>query len=181
MYHVSAYFDLNFIDVFAQSSDFELNYQEKTSTDKEGKEHTSSNLSQKSLYSGKVGMEFDLKNVSIGAYFAWATYKADYIRKGVASDTGTVGGLGLGGDFYLMYLWRLSNITIGIGPGVTLLNFTENPLDVPSLFPYLQLRFSVYNTLSFGMKLEFPVANGEVTAPIFGLNVGLGFARPMKR
>jgi hypothetical protein len=64
--------------------------------------------------------------------------------------------------------------TVTIGPGITVLNFLENPINVPTLFPYFQLSFSL-TVLNFGLKLELPVTDGKVV-PNVGCNIGLGWA-----
>jgi TolB-like protein len=188
---VGGYFDMRFIDVFAQSGELRHNHIITTGTDKDGKETKSDNNGQRWLYGGKFGMDFGISYLTIGAYLALAGYGADYIRMGAASNstgsTGKASGMGVGGDFsiglskYNFFNDRHSTFPIGgtLRAGVTLLHFSENPLNVPTMFPYLRLSGHV-SGFDFGLKLELPVINEEVT-PQFGLDVGFRWAWPMQR
>jgi hypothetical protein len=181
---IGGYFDMHVVDVFAQSNELEHDFVTTTGTNDKGEETSSSNGSQKWLYGGKLGMDLGIRHFTIGAYFALAGYQAQDISKSDASDHGTASGMGLGGDFsigYSIYNFfgdHSSRWPIGgtLRAGITLLHFFKNPLNVPTMFPYLQL--SVVGGFAGGIRLELPVINGEVT-PVFGLSVGLGYAWPM--
>jgi hypothetical protein len=188
---VGGYFDMRFVDVFAQSGELKHNYQSSTSVNKEGKEVTSDNGGQRWLYGGKLGMDFGISYLTIGAYLALAGYGADYIRMGAAANstgnTGKASGMGVGGDFSVglskYNFFRDSSQAVPVGAtlraGITLLHFSENPLNVPTMFPYVRL--SGHGAVAdLGLKLELPVINGKVT-PQFGLDVGLRWAWPMNR
>jgi TolB-like protein len=185
-FDVGAYFDVHFVNVFDQSSELEPDYY-LTSTrsdgtvgtviDSAGKKHDYA--SERWLYGGKLGMDLGISHFVIGVYFAIAGYEAHYIRNGDTSDNGTVSGFGYGGDFSIGYsIYSIQEIGIlgrgTISTGITLLHFTENPLNVPAMFPYLRLS-GRGGPFVLGLKLELPVINEKV-APRFGLDVGVGWA-----
>jgi hypothetical protein len=143
------------------------------------------------LYGGKFGMDLGMSHFTIGAYLAMAGYKASYISKSDPSDSGTVGGFGFGGDFSVGYSGYVGAEDAGnysnpgwipvrgtISMGITLLYFIENPLNVPSIFPYLRLS-GRGGPFVVGLKLELPVIN-EKFSPRFGLALGFGGARVIR-
>jgi hypothetical protein len=182
-FDIRGYFDWHFINIFDQSSELESGYYE-TYTKADGAEGTRREDEDKAkqwLYGGKFGIDFGIRHFTIGAYFALAGYQAHYIRKSDASDYGTVGGFGFGGDLSVGYsIYYVENdgkipLRATISTGITVLHFSENPLNVPTILPYLQLSVFGFPTVfsSVGLKLEFPVINGAVS-PRFGLEFGLG-------
>jgi hypothetical protein len=171
-YNVGVYWDVYDFDVFDLGYELEKGYEPLP---------TARNL----LHGGKIGMELGLRHFSIGTYFVIAGYKVTYRREGSLNGYGpSMDGFGYGGDFFVGYSIYMKNaggsilLKATIGPGITVLNFHENP-NIPSLFPYLQqnIRFAIFN---LGIKLELPVIDGEVT-PRFGTSIGLGWAWGLKK
>jgi hypothetical protein len=184
-FNIGAYFDWHFVNIFDQSSELEIHYIEKygSYTNEDGTEVTYSNIYKQWLYGGKIGMDSGVRHFTIGAYFAIAGYDMDYISKSDASDYGTIGGFGYGGDFSVEYsiyenVGAAPLLRVKISTDVTLLHFPENPLNVPTI-PYLRLT-SFFAVFTMGLKLELPVINVEVS-PRFGLEFGLAGGWSMKR
>jgi hypothetical protein len=189
-YSVGAYWDVYLIGLSYLNHKTEDGYYILNGNDKE------------LLHGGKFGMELGLRHFVMGAYFAIAGYGKSFFSEYSNSNkrVGSLsidGGFGLGGDFSIGYSFfspeagsfssgmsqdvngvrTVSNVTIG--PGITVLNFSKNPLNAPTIFPYLQLNI-ILAWLGFGVKLELPVIDGEVT-PKIGLDIGLGWTWTAKR
>jgi hypothetical protein len=177
-YHAGVSFDMYFVNVFDQSDEMEHDFSETTSIGTDGKENTSSNSAKRRLYGGKFGIDFGFGHFSIGAYFAFAGYKAGYIIKdAVPPDSGTVSHFGFGGDFPAMFSINIETggttpFKLAIGPGLTMLFFPEDELNVPNLFPYLQF-FMHYMLLDMGIRVVLPAVNGKVK-PAIVLDMGFG-------